>query len=166
MYKVGDLIIYGGTGVCRIDEITNHSPTETLKDRLFYILSPLYQNCKIFAPTDNVKIIMRPVIAQDEAEQLIDMIPTIQAEPYSNSSTNQLIEHYKQWMKSYKCLDLLELCMSIYEKRKIAKQQNRKLGYVDENYMKRAEDLLFGELAVALEIDKQDVPDYIENRIS
>ena len=36
---------------------------------------------------------------------------------------------------------------------------------IDERYMKRAEELLFGEFAAALGIAPSEVQDYIENRI-
>ena len=37
---------------------------------------------------------------------------------------------------------------------------------IDERFMRRAEELLFGELAVALGIEREDVPDYIAGRLS
>jgi len=36
---------------------------------------------------------------------------------------------------------------------------------VDERFMKRAEELLFGELAAALDIPPESVPGYIEARL-
>ena len=43
--------------------------------------------------------------------------------------------------------------------------QKKKFGAMDERYMKRAEDMLFGEFAVALGIDKNEVQAYISKRI-
>ena len=37
---------------------------------------------------------------------------------------------------------------------------------IDERFMRRAEELLFGELAVALEIEREDVPAYLAERLS
>ena len=36
---------------------------------------------------------------------------------------------------------------------------------VDERFLKRAEELLFSELAVALGIEKDEVPGYISSRV-
>ena len=44
--------------------------------------------------------------------------------------------------------------MSIHAKRRQAESQNRRLGMVDERYLKQAEQLLFGELAAALDEDR------------
>lgn len=166
MYKVGDLIIYGSTGVCKVTDITGRNPVGLEQEQLFYVLTPLYQNYTIFTSTNNTKIFMRPIITKDEAERLIDMIPAIRAEAYHNRAINQLAEHYKESLKTHDCSDLLELCMSIYAKKQAVEQQNRKFGAVDEKFMKRAENLLFGELAVALDIDKEQVSDYITARIN
>ena len=45
-------------------------------------------------------------------------------------------------------------------------QQNKKFGRVDEHFMRQAEDNLYGELAVALDIDRDEVPGYIKARVA
>lgn len=46
-----------------------------------------------------------------------------------------------------------------------AHKQNRHLGQIDKKFMKRAEDLLYGELAAALDIPREDILNYIEERL-
>ncbi len=166
MYKVGDLVIYGSSGVCRIVDITARISKGVEQEQLYYEMSPLYQNCTIFTPVNNTKVFMRPIISELEAERLISMIPKIRAEAYHNSVTSQLTEHYKESLKTHDCFDLLKLCMSIYSKKQDLEQLNRKVGSVDEKFMKLAEELLFGELAAALNIKKEQVPAYISERIA
>ena len=55
---------------------------------------------------------------------------------------------------------------SIYTKKLQAESQNKKIGAVDERFLQKAEDLLFGELAVALEIPKEKVLDYISEKLN
>ena len=165
MYQVGDLILYGSTGVCKVADITTQELAGKDKKQLFYVLEPLYQNCTIFTPVITTKIFMRPIISKDEAERLIDMIPAIRVEAYHNRDLNQLAEHYKASLSTHDCSDLIELSMSIYAKKQFVEQQKRKFGAVDEKFMKRAEDLLFGELAAALNIPKDQVPEYIAERV-
>jgi CarD family transcriptional regulator len=166
MFQVGDLIIYGNTGVCRVADITVPESSNADDGRLYYLLEPLYQNCAIYSPVDHPKVFMRPIITAAQAEKLIRQIPSIEAEAYYNSVLRQLADHYEDYIKTYNCRDLMELTMSIYAKKKISEQQKRKFGAIDERYMKRAEELLFGELAAALGIPKEDVPDYIAGRVS
>ena len=61
MFSVGELMIYGTNGVCRVDEICN-SPFDSSDTRLFYKLTPTpdRSNLVIYTPVDNDKVIMRP----------------------------------------------------------------------------------------------------------
>lgn len=163
MYQPGDMIVYGSTGVCRVKEITK--PDFQKGEQLYYALEPLYQDGVIYTPVDT-KVFMRPVITQAEAEALIDKIPTMTTAAYHNSVLRELEEHYTTYLKSHDCGDLIELAMSIYAKKQDLAIQHRKFGAVDERFMKRAEDLLYGELAVALSIDKAQVSAYISDRVS
>ncbi len=165
MFSVGDFIIYGSMGVCEVTEITGSIQPGMDKERACYILKPLYQNCVITTPVETAKVFMRPVISREEAERLIDMIPSIHTEAYLTRDLRQLEDHYKSFIKTHCCKDLIELSMSIYMKKQLFNQQKRKFGAVDEKYMKRAEELLFGELSAVLGIGRDDIPYYIEARV-
>ena len=166
MYKVGDLIIYGNSGVCEVIRITQQPRPGSEEQQDCYVLKSRYQNCLITTPTESTKVFMRPVISRQEAQVLIDAIPSIQAEAYHSRDLRQLEAHYKSSINSHSCGDLIELSMSIYVKQRNFNEQKRRLGTVDERYMRQAEDLLFGELSVALDIPKEDVPAYIAVRVN
>ena len=53
----------------------------------------------------------------------------------------------------------------IYQKKRTAISLKKKLGFGDEKYMRLAENLLFGELACALDIAIEEVPGYIKAKI-
>jgi CarD family transcriptional regulator len=44
-------------------------------------------------------------------------------------------------------------------------KDKKKLGAIDERFKKKAEELLFGEFAVVLDIPKEDVRSYISNKV-
>ena len=54
---------------------------------------------------------------------------------------------------------------SIHAKKVDAMKQNRHLGQIDKKFMKKAEDLLFGEFAAALRISRDDVEGFIQERL-
>jgi len=159
------LIVYGSMGVCRVEAVETRVLPKGAGEAQFYVLKPIYQTCSVSTPVDNDKIIMRPVISRDEAENLIDTIPNIHAEAYHNKVLRQLSEHYESIIKLYDCAKLIELILSTYDKRRLCVRQKKKFGAMDERYIKRAEDMLFGEFAVALGIDKNEVQSYITRRI-
>ena len=165
MYQTGELILYGSTGVCRVTDIVSRKTGRLDQERMYYILTPLYQAGTITTPVDNDKVFTRPVITRDEALQLIDQIPTIDAEVYHNPNLQQLENHYKTEMEDHDCLSLLRLTMSTYRKKKEREAKKLKFGAVDRRYMERAEDLLYGELAVALDITRDSVGQFIAQRL-
>lgn len=164
MYQVGEKIIYGSNGVCVIDEIKLIEAPHTQQLQQYYVIRPMFQECRISVPVDT-SVFMRPVISAEEARALVDSIPGIDAQPYYNSALRQLQEYYDAKLSTHRCEDLIELTMSLHRKKMKTVEQKRKFGAIDERYMKRAEDLLFGELAAALEISKDDVPRYIQDRL-
>ncbi len=164
MYELGDLIIYGRTGVCVVEDICSKRLSGEKEDRLFYTLKPLYQKCEISTPVDS-KVFSRPVISRQEAEELIASLPKLEAEPYHNRNLNQLRDYYRQRIESFDCRELALLGISIHRKKLEAESVKRKLGAVDERFMKEAEDLLFGELAAVLDIERSDVGGYIKSAL-
>ena len=165
MYQVGDWIFYGNTGACQVTDVSERKLPGMEKEILYYTLRPLEDSCSISTPA-NGKIFTRPLITREEAEALIDAIPEIDAQAYHNPVLRQLSEHYEKSLNTHDCLSLIKMTMSIHAKKEAAVSQKKKLGAVDEKFMKRAEDLLFGELSVALGIRKSEVADYIARRLA
>ena len=42
MFQPGDLVVYGSTGVCRVEEITHPNMTGADRNKAYYMLNPLY----------------------------------------------------------------------------------------------------------------------------
>ena len=164
MYEIGDLIVYAGEGVCRVEEIGVPPMTGINKQRQYYTLKPLYRAGMVYAPVDT-QVFMRPVITREDADALIDRIPDIEPEVYENSNLRFLNEYYQAQLQNYNCEGLIKLIRSTRAKREVMIGRGKKLGLVDERYMKRAQDMLHGEFAVALGIERNEVPGYIESKL-
>lgn len=162
-YSIGDLIIYGETGVCRVEDIVERPFLDGTKN--CYKLSPVYSSCTIYTPVDNESVFMRPIISKDEADSLIASIPDLEPTVCNVTAPRELSERYDKIIKTHDCSELISLTMAIYEKRLRLIEQKKKLSAIDERYMKKAEDLLFGELAAALGIDKSSVSNYIAEKV-
>lgn len=161
-FAIGDLIIYGETGVCRVDDIVEK---EFLGEvRPCYKLAPLYQSCMIFTPADVESVYMRPIITKNEADELIDSIANIEPAVCEVTSPRALSEKYDAIIKQHDCSALISLTKHIYNKRERMIAAKKKLSAVDERYLKRAEDLLFSEIAAALSIEKSQTRQYIEEK--
>lgn len=164
LYSVGELIVYGGTGVCRIDGIEEKHISDT-EVRSYYRLKPLYQSGTISVPVDG-KVFMRPVISREEAESIIDSLPDMPVRTLHERNFTQLAAHYQQLLCSHDCSDVAGLVVSIRAKKRESEQAGRRFGQVDARFMKRAETLLYGEISAALGIPFDEVEPYIEKRLS
>ena len=165
MFQPGQLLVYGSTGVCRVEGVAAPGLDPTNRKRQYYQLKPLSQDGVIYAPMDSEKVPIRAVISREEAEALIDQIPSIHAEACHAPTVQALAQRYQSAMGARSCRELLELVMSIYVKQRQMQAQKRRLGQVDERCMKQAERLLYSELSAALGIPAEEVQPYIASRV-
>lgn len=162
MYSVGELIVYGGTGVCEVEAV--ETKTVNGEDKQYYILRPLYQSGTISVPV-NGKVFMRPVISHEEADAIIDALPDMPAQTLHERNFTQLAAHYQQLLCSHECSDIAGLVVSIRAKKRESEQAGRRFGQIDAKFMKLAEKLLFGEFSAALGIPFEEVEPYISARL-
>ncbi len=160
MFQVGERVVYGGAGVCRIKEISTVDMDGVDKDKLFYILNPVgREDSVIYAPTENGRTVMRKVLGREEAEALIRGIPDIEPLPPIDSRSRESV--CREGIKSCDCRSLIQIIKSLYLKGQARAESGRRALNADERYLKQAEDILYAELAVALDIEKTDVQRYI-----
>ena len=163
MFQPGELVMYGTTGVCRVEEIT--TPTGGAKGKPYYRLTPLFQNGTVYTPVENGKVPMRPILTSQEANALIDAIPTVPASAVSGTTLQAVAAQYQNALRSNDSYVLLQLTKSIYQKQHPASDGKQRGGSVEERFRKQGEQLLYGELSVALNIPIEEVPAYIAQRL-
>ena len=164
MYDIGELIIYGHIGVCKVKDVTTPNFSGASENQKYYVLELQDKNGNIYIPV-NTEVFMRPVLKREEAEQLINMIPSMQAEAYNSSSLQELTRHYTTALQSHNCEGLIKVVMSISTKRQDRQHNKQKIGAVDTSFLKHAEDLLYSEFSIALDVPKQSVAGYIATRV-
>ena len=140
MYAAGELVVYGGEGVCRVEGVGAPSLPGMDKTRLYYTLSPLYRSGQVMTPVDT------------QAE--LDQLPEEQAESHSMRAIKDL---YHQVLTSYDCRRLAGLIKGVCRRRSWAVHHGRKISQMDERYLKRAEDALYGELGAVLGLPREEV---------
>ena len=85
MFSVGDHIIYGVEGVCRVDEVGRLKVAGLDKNRDYYRLTPYYRGGTIYTPVDG-RAVMRPVISREALEDLLPRLPEL--EPLADMPTD------------------------------------------------------------------------------
>lgn len=163
MFSVGDLIVYSETGVCRVEKI-GPPPFDCKEKRDYYTLVPLRSSGTIYVPV-NTTVFMRPVLSCAEADELIDRFPEIQQAHVDDRDYRALAQQYRGFFETHRCEDLVQLIKAVYVKTQRQSRAGKKPSKVDQEFRKRAETLLNDELAAALKIPFEQVPDYIETRL-
>lgn len=156
--------MYGGTGVCEVLDVTTIDYEGMPKDRLYYILHPYDKKAgKIFTPVDNKKIPMRSIISKEEAKELVDSISTQGSLWIADERMRE--KSYKECIKNSDCKELSRIIKTLYLRKEERVAQGKKITALDERYLKLAEDILFSELSFSLEIPKDEMKEYIEERM-
>ena len=137
-------------------------PTESgaAKDKLYYSLRPLVGSGTYFAPVESGAF-MRPIMSRDEAEAFIDTIPSIEPAICNDNRFNHVDAFYKELFRQHSCEVLVAIVKGLHTRMSERKTKSSRA----EATMKRARDMLHGELAVALDIEKDSVQRFIEDRL-
>lgn len=158
-FSIGDLIIYGETGVCRVEAIEERPFLGEITN--CYKLQPIYQSCVIYTPADNSNVYMRPILSSAEAEGLIAGFNDVTPVQLPQGAPRTVSEAYDKIIKTHDCQQLAGLIIAIYRKRRALIEAKKKLSAIDERYMRKSEELLFGELAAALSTERSLIGDRI-----
>lgn len=164
MFAVGDRIIYGTKGVCCVESIGKLNAPGVMKDRIYYTLRPYYvKGTTIFTPVDNEKVVMRSALSKEEAMAVVDGIKDSEGLWFGDEKKRELA--YKEAIQTCDCNELVKIIKTIYENKQTRLAAGKKVTATDERYFKAAEDSLYGELAISLEMTKEEVKKFIAKRV-
>ncbi|MEW9077212.1 CarD family transcriptional regulator [Terrisporobacter glycolicus] len=164
MYKIGEFIVYGNEGVCRVDDISELSIGGSSKGKTYYTLKPMHDNGTVFAPIDTT-VFMRPIVSYEEVHKLIEQIPSIKEIDHDKKSVREWQEYYKKLIKNHDCMDLLTVMITLKDKKNTAINNGKKLSQMDDKFMRAAKNLIEAEFSIVLGIEKEDVELYIDDSL-
>lgn len=163
MFSIGSLIVYSGTGVCRVAAV-GPPPFDSAAKGDYYTLAPLRSTGTIYVPVDT-KVFMRPILSRESAQELICRIPEIQRASLDGLDYRALAQRYRSFLDTHSCEDLVQLIKTVYTKSKANVRSGKKPSKVDQDFQKRAEFLLHDELSAALDIPFDQVGEYITRQV-
>ena len=164
MYQIGDYVVYGGSGVCQVMAVGTPASSACDRHRAYYTLRPLVSTETIYVPVD-AHVSIRPVLTRQEADALILQLPGLPECPVDTKNPQLRSHAYQESFRANDSAELARLLKTIHHKDSDARRAGRQPGKVDTRYRKRAEELLYGELSVALGIPQDSVPQYIHQKL-
>ena len=165
MFTSGDYVVCGNNGICKVQDITTLDISGIDKTRKYYILKPVFASgSTVYIPVDTADEALRRAMTKDEAHAFIGSIPDAPLIPLTDEKT--LEKTYKEYIHKNSSEGWLKLIKTIYLRKEKRLSDGHKVTAVDSRYFKLAEDFLYGELSVALDMSKDEVREYIINTMN
>ena len=139
MYLVGEYIVYGTSGVCKVEAVGSMQMSGVNKDKLYYTLAPLY------------------------SKELIEQIQTIELLWVADEKKREDI--YKTALRTCDCREWIKIIKTLYLRKISRIAEGKKVTVSDGKYLHMAEERLYEELALALDMDKDEVVEYITEHV-
>lgn len=165
MYKVGDMVMYGTFGICKITAIEKRDFTG--EEQEYYILKHITSDKNTYyVPNNNEAALskMRPICSKSEVDELISHMNSEGLIWIDNDIKRK--EEYSRIIKDADKHEIIRLIKTLYLRHKELTETGKKLRSSDENYLNLAENMLFEEFAYALDMDRSEVVEYIEKHIA
>ena len=148
MYQIGELVQYGNSGVCKIEEIVQGIPG--LEQNVpCYLLIPIgKKDGKIYSPIEIGEAKMRRVLSKEEANELLEKAWKNDGLCIANEKQCEHI--YREELHSGDCYRWLLLLKTLYARKTSRTTVGKKITATDERYMKNVEDRLKEELNIVI----------------
>lgn len=164
-FKIGDNIVYGGSGVCQIDDIKDISFFHEQPQK-YYVLKPLFvkQAAVVYVPFENKAQVSRiqPVLSKKEAIALIDALPI---------KTGMWIEDRNDRKDTFSSIvttgtreEILGLIHLINSHARLLLKDGKHLNAQDERVLNDAKNRINNEFAIALDIEPDGVCEMIQEK--
>lgn len=165
MFQIGDTVVCGSSGVCTVSEIGPLAMMgKASAGRRYYTLTPCYDNGgKVYLPVDSDKSAIRPILTKAEADGLVSEIETLEGITIDDEKNREY--EYKTAVNSSDPRRLICIIKTMTARRKSRLECGKKSTAVDERYFRIAEQRLCEEIALAMELDKEDVREYLREKI-
>lgn len=164
MFEIGEKVVYGGDGVFKVESIGPLDISGIPKDKMYYTLKAVAgRESRIFSPVENEGMVIRAVMTKDEALSLIDSIKG--AEVFDVPEDKKRENIYKEALRKYDHEELVKVLKTLWLRCMAKLEEGKKVTALDEKYFHIAKERLYGELAVALDIPRDDVDAFVEERL-
>ncbi len=166
MFKEKDYVVHKKFGVCRIEDIGELTENGMPKDKIYYTLVPEYiKGSKVYFPADapEDRIPFREVSSKEYMLDIVDRIEDIETVWIDDDKKREQI--YKTALGSSDCVEWIKIIKTLYVRKEQRVADGKKATAIDDRYLHMAEEQLYGEMAIALEMNKDDMQNFITQRV-
>ena len=159
MFKKGDLLYYGSTGVCMVEDVCC-SPYDRNNKQLYYKLSPRSANNDsiIYTPVENSRIIIRPIMTEDEVKSLFERF--LEIKPLVVVNEKQRREEYRAVIQSGVPEKIISLLKTIHNRKKKFESEKKRISEADTEMGRIAKSVFLNEVSAVTSRPYDDVDNY------
>ncbi len=150
-YKIGDYVLYGVSGACKITEIGTLSFGGP--DKIYYSLKPVYDSrSTIYVPVMKEDEIVRKVMSREEAKEIVEKLGEVTpAETMPEKETCDAV------LKSGDHVEVIKMILLLRNLRKENRKNHKGLNISEERMLRDAERIFFSEMATAFDMSMEEV---------
>jgi len=164
MYQIGDQVVYGIHGVCRIAD--QEKRTVDRKTVTYLVLEPVGQEgSRYLVPTHNEIAMgkLRPMLVPEELENLIRS-KEVRTDGWIRDE-NARKQTYRELISSGDRAALMKMVYTIYRHKKAQTEAGKRVHLADENFLRDAEKLLVSEISVIMKISQDEARIYLRDNL-
>ena len=160
MFQKDEYVFYGSGGICKISDIQT-SPLEGMPaDREYYVMQSIHdKNGTMYIPVDNDKVFLRRLLSREEAETLLERIPSI--EIITEENAKLLRAKYLEAMRTYQPSEWVRVIKTVYFRANDPGRQRQRLSETERNIAESAKRYLCTELSLSLGRPTADLEAYL-----
>lgn len=164
MYQIGALVVYGIHGVCRVADLEER--TVDRRKVVYLAIEPLEQEgTRFLIPAHNPAAMakVRPLLTKEELDAMF-------ASPQTNTDgwireENQRKQFYRELISSGDRIRLMQMVRTLYRHRAEQGAAGRRVHMCDENFLRDAEKLLTGEIAVVTGTSPEEAKKLLRSKV-
>ena len=164
MYQVGEYVVYGVQGVCKVlgkeKQMVNRKRTEYL------VLEPLAKGAsKFYLPTQNPSAMGKlcPLLSRQELTTLLES-DEINRDCWVDEE-NLRKQQYRDLMAAADRLSLMQMLRGLYRYQAELMEVGKRIHLCDDNFLRDAERLLCSEIALVMEMSTDDAKQFLRGRL-
>jgi len=164
MFVIGDTVLYGSQGVCRIEAVEEKKFGK--ETGAYYVLRPIFDpSSTIFVPFSNEKLIekMKNILSIEQINEMIDRMPELECIWIENETERKA--SYRRILDRADREEVIQLIKTLFLHQKELTTVGKRLHIADERYLKDAEKLLYDEFAFVLGIKQEAVLPFILKKL-
>ncbi len=163
MFVKGEYVFYESGGICRVMDVQTAPLSGMPEDRVYYVLQSLHdRNGVMYIPVDNDKVFLRPLMQRKDAEAFLNRISGV--EVIKGDNAKQLRNRYIDAMHTHNPEEWVRVIKTVYNRANTPGAAKR-LSDTERAFAESAKRYLYTELALALDLNENDMERYITQYI-